>query len=43
MDDSNDEDNCDSKCYSDEVSKIFHRTLDDEHGLVITTYCQMCP
>jgi hypothetical protein len=26
----------DSKCYSDEVSKIFHRTLDDEHGLFIT-------
>jgi hypothetical protein len=34
MDDINDEDN-DSKSYSD-VSKIFHRTLDDEHGLVIT-------
>jgi hypothetical protein len=36
MDDSNDEDNDDRKCYRDEVSKIIHRTLDDEHGLFIT-------
>jgi len=36
MDDSNDENNEDSKCYSDEVSKIFYRTVGDEHGLVIT-------